>query len=263
MNVQIKKAVKAGNSSAVVLPRAWLNKEVRVELVKKTPEIILIDTINLIKDHIDMAEVIGIYLTGSYAREEEDVESDIDVLVITENIDREAINEGIYNILIISESLLKQKLERDLLPVGAMINEAKSLLNLKYLKSIDIKVSKNNIKSYIDSTKEKLDLIKKVISELLIQNKKYVPDKMVYTILLRIRTLHIIEGLIRDKIYSKREFVRLIRSISKGNISYERYLAIKNNLNEKAVTPLNEIERLTIYLEEQLKKIEGLVKGLD
>ena len=37
MSVQIKKAVKAGNSSAVVLPRAWLNKEVKIELFKKTP----------------------------------------------------------------------------------------------------------------------------------------------------------------------------------------------------------------------------------
>ena len=31
MEAQIKRAVKAGNSSAVILPRAWLNKEVRVE----------------------------------------------------------------------------------------------------------------------------------------------------------------------------------------------------------------------------------------
>ena len=38
MNMEIKKTVKAGNSSAVILPRAWLNQEVRVELVKKSQE---------------------------------------------------------------------------------------------------------------------------------------------------------------------------------------------------------------------------------
>ena len=64
---------------------------------KKTPEIILLDVIDIIKKYIDLSDVIGIYLTGSYARGEEDEESDIDVLVITENVDREMINKGIYN----------------------------------------------------------------------------------------------------------------------------------------------------------------------
>ena len=49
MEIQIKKAVKAGNSSAVILPRTWLNKEVRIELVKKTPDIILSDMIKILK----------------------------------------------------------------------------------------------------------------------------------------------------------------------------------------------------------------------
>jgi len=30
MEIEIKKAIRAGNSSAVILPRAWLSKEVRV-----------------------------------------------------------------------------------------------------------------------------------------------------------------------------------------------------------------------------------------
>ena len=45
MEIQIKKTVKAGNSSAVVLPKSWLNQNVRVELIKKTPEIMLLDVI--------------------------------------------------------------------------------------------------------------------------------------------------------------------------------------------------------------------------
>ena len=71
MEIQIKRAVKAGNSSAVILPRSWLNKDVRIELVKKTPETMLCEVINTVKGHIDLKEIIGIYLTGSYARGEE------------------------------------------------------------------------------------------------------------------------------------------------------------------------------------------------
>src|SRR3989344_4393278 len=99
---QIKKTVKSGNSSAVILPRSWLNKEVRVELIKKTSETILLEVIKVLREHLDLKEIIGIYLTGSYARGEEDENSDIDILVLTKDIDRKMIREGIYNILIIS-----------------------------------------------------------------------------------------------------------------------------------------------------------------
>ena len=81
MDVQIKKTIKAGNSSAVVLPRAWLNKEVRIELVKKTPETILHDVLEILKKNIDLASVIGVYLVGSYARGEAKKRSDIDILI--------------------------------------------------------------------------------------------------------------------------------------------------------------------------------------
>ena len=99
MNVEIKKAVKAGNSSAVILPRAWLDKEIRVELIKKPSEIILQETIDIVRDYISTDEIVGIYLVGSYARGEESRKSDIDVLVISKDTDKEMIREGIYNIL--------------------------------------------------------------------------------------------------------------------------------------------------------------------
>src|SRR3989338_11229297 len=103
MNIEIKKTVKAGNSSAVILPKAWLNQEVRVELVKKTPETILQEAINITEDNINPGEIIGIYLVGSYARGEESKGSDIDILVISAITDKEIIHEGIYNVLIVSE----------------------------------------------------------------------------------------------------------------------------------------------------------------
>src|SRR3989344_7719618 len=132
MEVQIKRTVKAGNSSAVILPRSWLNKDVRVELIKKTLEIILFDVLNIVKKQIETKDIIGMYLAGSYARGDEDENSDIDILIITKESDREIIIDGNYNILVISEELLKQKLESDLFPIGSMIKEAKPVLNSNY-----------------------------------------------------------------------------------------------------------------------------------
>lgn len=259
MEIQIKKTIKAGNSSAVILPRSWLNKEVRVEIVKKTPETILSDVITIVRKYIDLEEIIGIYLTGSYARNEENKYSDIDILVITNDTDKEMLKEGIYNILLVSEKLLYRKLEQDLLPIGQMIKEAKALLNYSYLNSIKIKVTYENVKWYIDTTEDKLKILEKVIKISREKNKWNLSDFVAYTLILRIRTLYIIEKLIKDKTYKKDDFIRLIRDISKKD-SYEKYLAIKNNMKDEYRVTLKETESLYSYLNSQLSKIKKILK---
>lgn len=262
MEVQIKNAVKAGNSSAVIVPRSWLNQKVRIELLKKTSETMLLDVISITSKYLDLKWIIGIYLTGSYARGEEDLSSDIDILVITKNIDRKIIKEGIYNILIISSELINQKLEQDLFPIGQMIREAKPLLNSDYLDliKIKIKITKKNVKWYINTTEDKLDLIKKAINRYKKNDLKFLSDKIAYTLILRLRTLHIIEKLIKNRNYSKREFIKLIEKISKNGMAYERYLAVKNDRKEKNETSLEEIERLHDYLNNQLIEVKKLLK---
>ncbi len=254
MEIQIKKAIRAGNSSAVVLPRAWLNKEVRVELVKKSQPVILRETIDILRDYLDIGKVIGIYLVGSYARGEEDNDSDIDVLVITDGIDVKMISERAYNILVVSSDLIKYKLEKDLLPIGPMIKEAIPLINTSYIDSIEINPSKKNLYSYIKTTDEKIDLVKRALNK--IKNK--VSDSVLYTLVLRIRTLQIIEKLIKNQKYSKKEFVNLIKKISGGEDSYQAYLNIKNNLGDKCQTSVEEATKLLYYLEKELKRVKSL-----
>lgn len=261
MEVQIKKAIKAGNSSAVILPRAWLNKEVRIELVKKTPEIILCDVLEILKKHIPLKSIIGIYLVGSYARGEEDENSDIDILIITDSIDKEIISEGVYNLLIVSYQLFYQKLNKNLFPVGQMIKEAKPLINADYIEDLEIKVTKKNVKWYIDTTKEKLEVIKEYIDDSKSRKKKYLRDKIAYTLVLRIRTLEIIKKLIQNKNYSKKEFIKLIKKISNGNNAYERYLASKNNIKEESRVTIDETERLYKYLKKDLERVKWMVKS--
>lgn len=259
MEIQIKKAIKAGNSSAVILPRAWLNKEVRVELIKKTPETILKEVIEILKENISLESIIGIYLVGSYARQEENENSDIDILVITDDIDKEVIEKGIYNVLIVSYQLLHQKLEQDLFPIGQMLKEAKSLLNSNYIKDLDIKVTKKNVKWYLDTTKEKLDIIKEYIDDAKKENRNHIRDRIAYTLVLRIRTLEIIKKLIQNKNYSNRKFVGLINKVSAGTNAYEGYLTVKNNLKERNRVTISETEKLYEYLKRDLAKAKNMI----
>ena len=259
MEIQIKKAIKAGNSSAVILPRAWLNKEVRVELIKKTPEMILNDVIEILRKNISLKSVIGIYLVGSYARQEQDENSDIDILVITDDIDKNMIEEGIYNLVIVSYQLLYQKLEKDLFPIGQMLKEAEPLLNSDYIKDLKIKVTKKNVKWYLITSQKKLDTIKEYIDDAKKNNEKYLSNRIAYTLVLRIRTLEIIKKLIQDKNYSKKEFLSLIKHISNKGDVYEGYVAIKNNLKEENNLAVNEAERLYEYLKKDLAKVKGMI----
>ena len=255
--IQIKKTVKAGNSSAVVLPKAWLNKEVRVELVEKSNEVILNETFEILRGKISLDKIIGVYLAGSYARGEETRESDIDVLVITDGVDVNMINQGSYNIFVVSSMFLKYKLENDILPIGAMIKEAKPLLNSAYLRGIYMVVTKKNVKWYLNTTKEKLRLIRKALDKL---KNKQVPAEVVYTLVLRIRTLYIIERLIENEPYLKKDFIKLIRNISGGNNSYEGYIAIKNDLNDNSGVSIKEAEKLYVYLKDYLNRVIWMIK---
>ena len=85
MEIILRKTIKSGNASAVVLPKSWLDKKVRVEIIDKSLETILHDVLDIIKFHIDLPEIIGIYLVGSYARGDQTDLSDIDILIISEN----------------------------------------------------------------------------------------------------------------------------------------------------------------------------------
>jgi len=251
MEVQIKRAIKAGNSSAIILPRAWLNKEVRIELVKKDNQMILKETLEILTENINLSKIIGIYLVGSYARSEESKNSDIDILVITDDIDCNLIKEGIYNITIISSQLLKQKLENDLFPIGQMIREAKPLLNSAYLNSVNVKITRKNVKWYLDTTQDKLNIIKEAIRKM--KNAAYLSDLVAYTLILRIRTLYIIQKIIKNENYSKGEFVRIIKNIANGDNAYERYIAMKNDGEDKKAVKSEEAISLYRYLENQLK----------
>ena len=185
--------------------------------------------------------------------------SDIDILIITKNIDKEIIKDGIYSILVVSSELLSQKMKQDLLPIGQMIREAKPLLNSDYLNSINVIVTRKNIKWYLDTTEDKLYLIKKVIENAKKRDIKRLNDIIPYTLVLRIRTLDIISRLIKKQRYSKKDFANLIERISNGKNAYERYLAVKNNLEYKDGNALEEIERLYEYLSNQLQEVKKLI----
>ena len=124
-----RKAYRVGNSAGVVVPKEWLNGFVEVRLVEppiKTNASYILELLE--KSGIDSLEILGVALTGSYARGEHDKESDIDILVITNNLNKN-IKIGKYEITAISEKTLNSQLNNMGFPILPMILEAKPIIN--------------------------------------------------------------------------------------------------------------------------------------
>lgn len=256
----IKPIVKLGNSACVLLPRAWIDGKARIELIEK-PLDIKKDIFEILSPYLE--DILGIYLIGSYAREEQTKKSDIDVLVITNKTDKR-IEKGKYEIMLVSKKLVEEKMKKNIFPLLPMMIEAKPLLNSSLIEQYkDTKLTKKNLKWHIDTTKSAMNVVKEFINLAEDIDKKVV-DAASYSLVLRLRTIYIINCLRKGKLWNKKEFLNLIKKISGSLIVYERYLDSKHNNSKEYKLPIEEAKKLMDYNNKEIREIEKwLKKGKD
>ena len=261
MNTLIKPIVRVGNSAGVLLPKAWMNSKARIELIQESVEDITQKIMQiLIKENL-LSDIKGIYLTGSYARNEQNLDSDIDILIITSNINKR-INQRRYDLLLISEENLKILLEENIMPLLPMITEAKPILNKQLIINYKkILLTKKNLKWHIETTKSALKMNEssiKINKELWLNKTG---DAIAYSLILRLRGVYIINCLRNNKLWNNRELINLIKKITGSTIAYERYLYIKNEKGKsKNIIPIIEAEKLLDYVKKQNLKQERWIK---
>lgn len=189
-----------------------------------------------------LSEVLGIYLTGSYARGDYDFESDIDILVVTDSI-KTVIKEGKYELICIPKKEIINLKEGNII-VKIMLQEAKTILNNSLLKELQkIKITKKEKQEFLSKTKQ---LIKKMKSYLKDINVDYkgTQELIVYSTVLRLRSLLYL----KDK-YSKE---LIINKVSKE--FYEDYCFIREDKKIPKKIPLSKLNFLIKLLEEEIKK---------
>ena len=253
-----KKIVRIGNSAGVILPRNWYGGEAKIELIKR-PINIKKDVIKLLSPYL--YSVLGIYLIGSYARNEQTFDSDIDILVITNNINK-IINRGKYEITLISEKDIDEQFKKNALPILPWLIEAKTILNQslieKYKKT---SLTYRNIKWHIDTTKSAMNVVKEDIK----LSEEFPEIKMMnssaYSIILRLRTLYIIECLRERKLWIKKEFLKSIKKISGSLNAYEIYKDVKNEKKSRLNLSTIEAKKLMNYINRKVVDIEKWIKG--
>ena len=235
----VRKVKSIGNGAHVFTPKEWINEEVLIVRLLKSSSI-KEEILKILSNYTE--DILGVYLVGSYARHEESKESDIDVLVITFSINKK-IKQGKYEIILISKDLLEKQLQKNILPLLPMLKESKPLINSELIKDYKkTELTRENLKFHIETTKSALKVIKSALE--LEQDK--ISDNIVYSLILRLREVYIVDYLIKNK-----HFVSAEEAIAYEFgyfLEYTKKLAITNGDSE--------------LIQKQLKRTKTVVKNV-
>ena len=198
----VREVTPVGNGAHIFAPKEWLGEKV----------------LKILEPYLE--NILGVYLYGSYARDEQREDSDIDILVISNKNFK--IKEKGFEIIVLKEDEIKDAIKIASVLVYSALMEAKPIINLELL----INLRKKHIplagdfKEYIKETKEIIKINEEFLSP--------------YSIILRLRGIYIIENLLTVKKYSYRDFktwvLKDIKDKLDFNSIYEAYLKIKKDL---------------------------------
>lgn len=250
--IEITKNVgKWGNSAGILLPKEWLGNQVKIVLIDRTLEIKK-EVLEILSDNLE--DIIGIYLVGSYARGDQEKDSDIDVIAISKNLRKETIS-GKYHISIAPLENIKKTLEESPILILPRLVEAKPILNsylLEELKNINISVKL--FKNYKEETKRIISINKELLKK---EDKDFLEsNEIIYSLILRLRGIFIIKRLLEKKSYSKKEFKKYLNEIiQKKEIEkvYNIYRAIRDNKKTKLKIQTTTAKDLLDFLEKETK----------
>jgi len=245
--------VRVGNSAGVILPKEWLNGKARVELVEK-PLNIKRDVLELLEPYLD--DIQGIYLVGSYARGEQTDRSDVDVLVITDDVNKK-IKQGKYEIIFIPKGKVEKALENSAFPIIPMLREAKSIMNNELIDNYrKYPLTKKNLHWAIELAKSAMKINRKSI-DLDRDWPSNCSDATAYSLVLRLRERYIVDCIRKNKLWSTKGLLALIKRIASSLKAYEGYLRVKEDRKKDLEElPIREAESLYNYIVKKLKDEE-------
>ncbi|MEK6895404.1 MAG: nucleotidyltransferase domain-containing protein [Nanoarchaeota archaeon] len=254
--VLVKETVKVGNGAGVVLPRRWYGGKVRVELIEK-PISIKHDVLEILDDYLD--KILGVYLVGSYARGEQTERSDVDILVITDGIDK-IIKKGKYEIIMVSKENVENSLKDNILPLLPMVREASTLINRELIKNyINTSLTRKNLSFHIETTKSALKVVMGLIG-LSEDLESGASEGILYSLGLRLRETYIVECLMRKKSYSNKEFITLVKKLTGSRKLYDSYLESKDKVKIKNFVSVSEARIVYDYILKKLKEQEKWIR---
>jgi predicted nucleotidyltransferase len=255
----IKDVRRWGNSAGILLPREWMGKQVQVVLIDRTLDIKK-EVFNILVDYLE--DIAGIYLCGSYARGEEEKDSDIDVIVISNNLRKEIIS-GKYKISILPLESIKKALEKNPILIFPRLIEAKAILNENLLKVLkNFKFNKNSFKEHIEETRRIIKINEGLLNIDKVEKREFLDsNEIIYSLVLRLKGIYLINCILKKEIYKKKNFLKLIEKILGNSVTLEFYKIYRHYRDDKKIYEKNKIKlgsviELMNLLKEEINKLE-------
>ncbi len=255
----IKKAVEIGNGAAVYVPKEWSGKQVVVVFSEGIEEIRRRVLNSLIEF---MPNIIGVYLYGSYARNEQENDSDIDILVITQEKD-ERIKYALkdLDVRVVAFKNIPQAIHEYPLFITPIIREAVVFLNpvlLEELKSISRTVGK--LRWHLDEAQRTI----KIVESFIAIDEKNISPSHIYSLLMRIRICYLIECMTRNIVYTNEGVRRLLMNAGFRKEQVQRwfswYKTVREGQEIRTHVKKEEIQALIQFLKKYITTIEHEAK---
>jgi predicted nucleotidyltransferase len=237
-----------GNGAHIFAPKEWLGE--RVLVIRPLQFSLKSRILKVVEPYLE--NILGVYLYGSYARNEQTQDSDIDILIISNNNFK--IKEKGFEIIVLEKNKIKDAIKIAPILIYSALREAKPIINSELLENLKrtYKPKIQNFKDYIKETKEIIKINEDILDP--------------YSIILRLRGIFLIEGLFSEKIYSHKSFKEWIFKDADDKTkkidfdsSYDAYLRIKKDLRGGANE--SNLKILLSILKIKTRKLEKKIYG--
>lgn len=250
----VKNVSKWGNGAGVLLPKEWVGQQVKVILIDRTSNIRK-EAIDILSPYLD--DIIGVYLTGSYARGEQEPDSDIDILGISKNTKKE-IQSGKYHISIITLDGARRTLDKNPILILPRLYEARPIMNESLLDELKTaKVTLKSFKGFLEESESIIHICEEFLQLDREQGRTQLDsEQILYPLILRLRGIFLIQSLLHKQKYSKDKFIRSLNlDRTEAKKVYSNYKHIRDG--KKAIAPVK-IE----IAERLLSQLKGEVGAL-
>lgn len=250
----LKNVSRWGNGAGVLLPKEWVGQQVKVILIDRTSNIRK-EVLDILSPYLE--DIIGVYLTGSYARGEQESDSDIDIVAISRNTKKE-VRSGKYHISIITLEGAKRTLDKNPIHILPRLFEARPILNESLLD--ELKKAKITLASFKGFFEESESIIS-ICDEFLRLDKeqgrtRLDSEQILYPLMLRLRGLFLIRSLLHKQKYSKEKFIKsLALEWTEAKRVYSIYKNIRDGKKSLAPLKIETAEHLLLQLKNELGAI--------
>lgn len=255
-----KRVVRFGNGSIVYTPKKWIGEQVLVILEEKHLDI-KGEAVEAIKPYL--GSVVGIFLFGSFARNEQTADSDIDILVIVDKkIPLE--KKGRFDFLVKTREQFEKEARSDpTLFLHQVASEAKPILNETLLKQLKQVAVKPDFEKFLDDT---LGAFKKTTQSLESQkgSEFLQSNASIYSLILRLKSLFLIQCFKQGSAFSNKKFKGFIKKHGFSEKAVEEFMEVYRAERDEKKTSIKiqlaDAEKLFDAAKKEFLKTEEMVK---